>query len=222
MKAAKNLKKVRRQAWLASIGAFDSGRELAVDRFDEVIVNSSAFINSMLSKGESLEVELQAKLRARNMIKEKIAALRAKLGMRSVSNDQQLETLSNKVDSLIEVVAKLAQQNAAANTAAKTVAKPAAKTAAKPAAKTAAKPAVKTAAKPAAKTAAKPVAKSAAKPVAKSAAKPVAKSAAKPVAKSAAKPAAETAAKPVVKTAAKPAAKTATKPAAKPVEIKKD
>ncbi|MFT4937665.1 MAG: hypothetical protein ACI88A_000682 [Paraglaciecola sp.] len=198
MKAAKNLKKVRRQAWLASIGAFDKGRELAVDKFDELIVNSSSFVNNMLSKGESLEDELQAKLGARNMLEEKIAALRAKLGMSSVSRDQQLETLSNKVDSLIEVVAKLAQQRVAA------------------------KPATKSVAKPAAKSAAKPAAKSAAKPAAKSAAKPATKSAAKPAAKSAAKPAAKPTAKPAVKAVVKPAVKPVEKPAVKPAEVKKD
>jgi hypothetical protein len=202
MKAAKNLKKVRRQAWLASIGAFDKGRELAVDKFDELIVNSSSFVNNMLSKGESLEDELQAKLGARNMLEEKIAALRAKLGMSSVSRDQQLETLSNKVDSLIEVVAKLAQQRVAAKPATKSVAKPVAK--------------------PAAKSAAKPAAKSAAKPAAKSAAKPATKSAAKPAAKSAAKPAAKPTAKPAVKAVVKPAVKPVEKPAVKPAEVKKD
>ena len=141
MKATEKLNKVRRQVRLAGIGAFDSGREVAVDKFDELFVNGSALFNNILSKGESLEDELQEKLGARNMMDKQIAALRAKLGMRNVSYDQELETLTNKVDNLIDVVAKLALQQSAVKPAAKTAAKPAAKTAAKPAAKTAAKPA---------------------------------------------------------------------------------
>ena len=118
MKATEKLNEVGREVWLAGLGAIDTGREVAVDKFDELIVNSSAFFNDALLKGVSLEGELQEKLGARNMMEKQIAALKAKLGMRNVSYDQELETLSNKVDSLIDVVAKLALQQSAAKPAA--------------------------------------------------------------------------------------------------------
>jgi hypothetical protein len=215
------------KTWLAGIGAYDSGREKATDKFDQLFVDGSAFVNDLLEKGESVETQLQSKIEARKMLKDKISALKAKLSFGNDSRDQQIDMLSQRVDNLIGVVAKLAQQKAVekkatttapANTATKASATKAAKPAvAKPAV---AKPAV---AKPAvAKPAvAKPaVAKPAvAKPaVAKPAvAKPaVAKPAvAKPaVAKpAAAKPAA---AKPAV---AKPAV---AKPASQPKSDDKD
>jgi cell division septation protein DedD len=178
------------KTWLAGVGTYDSGREKAANKFDQLFVDGSAFLNDLLVKGESVETQLQAKIEAKNMLKDKISALRAKLGFGNESRDQQVDILSQRVDTLIEVVAKLAQQKAAekkiTTTATKTPAKTATKTAAKPAA---AKPAT-----------AKPVA---AKPAA---AKPAT---AKPVA---AKPAA---AKPA---AAKP--ETAKPAAAKPDTVK--
>ena len=220
MKVVKKLETVGRQTWLAGFGAYDAGREMASEKFDRVFVNSSAFINSLLTKGESLETQLQEKLKVRNMIDEKIAALRAKLGMRSESRDQQLDNLSNKVDELIDVVAKLAHQKTVAKPAAKKAATPKKAVAKKPTAKAAAKPAAKAAAKPAAKAAAKPAAKAATKPAAKAAAKPAAKAAAKPAAKAAAKPAAKAATKTEAKPVAKPTAKLATKAVAKPTGTK--
>ena len=178
MKSVQKLDSVRRQAWLAGIGAVDTGRELVADKFDKIFVDSSVFINKLCAKGGSLDTQLQAKLRSRKMMEDKIAFLREKLGMRSVNRDQQLEDLSTKVDTLIDVVAKLALQKATVKPAEKAAAKPAAKVAAKPAAKAAAKHAAKATAKPAAKATEKPAAKAAAKPAAKAAAKPEVKVAA--------------------------------------------
>jgi polyhydroxyalkanoate synthesis regulator phasin len=155
MRAVKTLESFGRQTWLASIGAFTKSKNETADKIDEFYVGGNAFVQDLLARGESIEANLQAKLRGRIMIDQKIAALKAKLGMKSADRDQQIEKLSSKVDDLIEVVAKLAEQKAAATSAAKTAseAKPAAKTTRKPAAaKPATKPATKAAAKPAAKT----------------------------------------------------------------------
>ena len=67
----------------------------------------------MLEKGESFETQVQAKIEARKMLQGKISALRARFGFGNESRDQQIDMLSQRVDSLIEVVAKLAQQKAA-------------------------------------------------------------------------------------------------------------
>jgi hypothetical protein len=192
------------KSWLAGLGAYDIGRENASIKFDQLFVDGSAFVNDLLEKGESIEMHIQAKLEARNMFKDKISALsalKAKFGFGNESRDQQIDTLSQRVDSLIEVVAKLSQHNTSESTAESTAQKKAtttAKTIKKAPAKTAvtSKTATKAAAKPAV---AKPAA---AKPAA---AKPTAANPA------AAKPAA---AKPA---AAKPAA---AKPAAISVAVK--
>jgi len=139
LNTAKKTVTLAHKTWLAGIGAYDGGREKAANKFDQLFVDGSAFVNDLLEKGESLETQIQTKLEARKMFKDKISALRAKLGFGNESRDQQVDTLSQRVDSLIEVVAKLAQQKAAekkASTTASTTKKAPAKT------KAPAKPAV--------------------------------------------------------------------------------
>lgn len=129
MKAFKKAEKVGRQSWLAGVGLIDTGRTVAADKLDKLYVESNAFVADLLEKGESINTELKRKVEANVMIDDKIAALKAKLGMQSESRDIQLERLSNKVDDLIDVVAKLAQKKAAEKEAAAkaATAKPAAK-----------------------------------------------------------------------------------------------
>jgi hypothetical protein len=102
------------KTFLASVGVYDSGREIAANKFDQLFVDGSILANDLLKKGESLEAQLQAKIEAKRMLQDKISALKARLGFGSESRDQQIDMLSQRVDSLIEVVAKLAQQKAAA------------------------------------------------------------------------------------------------------------
>lgn len=185
------------KSWLVGVGAYDSGREKAADKIDQLFVDSTQFVNELLEKGESIESQIQEKLEASNMLKSKIAALKSKFGFGNENRDQQIDMLTQRVDSLIEVVAKLAQQKAAEKKATTTKKAPT---------KKAVKPATKaTATKTAAKAAtSKAPAKTAAKATSKKA--PV-----KPASKT-------TATKATAKTAAKPAVKeTATKTSANPV-----
>ena len=102
------------KTWLAGLGAYDSGREKAATTLDQLFVDGSALVNDLLEKGESIEKQIQVKLEARNMFQGKISALsalKAKLGFGNESRDQQIDTLAQRVDSLIEVVAKLSQKN---------------------------------------------------------------------------------------------------------------
>ena len=185
MNTAKKTVALAHKTWLAGVGAYDSGREKAANKFDQLFVDGSAFVNDLLEKGELIETQIQAKLEASKMLRDKMSALRAKLGFGIESRDQQIDMLAQRVDSLIEVVAKLAQQktvekkattkvSATKKTSAKTAAKSVAKaTATKTPAKTAAKPVAKaTVTKTPVKTAAKPVAKATA---IKAPAKPVSK-----------------------------------------------
>jgi hypothetical protein len=126
---------------LAGVGAYDSGREKAANKFDQLFIDGSAYVNALLEKGESLETQIQAKLKVRSMLQSKISALsafKAKLGFGNESRDQKIDMLSQRVDSLIDVVAKLAQQDASVKKTTTTTAKPIKKAIAKP---SAAKPA---------------------------------------------------------------------------------
>jgi hypothetical protein len=187
LNTAKKTISMAHKTWLVGVGTYESGREKAADKVDQLYVDGSQFVNELLEKGASIETQIHKKLEARKMLKDKISGLKAKLGFGNENRDQQIDMLSQRVDSLIEVVAKLAQQKAAENkeveqktsTTKKAPAKKAAK--AKPAATTT----VKTAAKPAAKVSKAP-AKAPAKPAAK-------KTAAKaPATKAVAKKASET------------------------------
>lgn len=206
MNSAKKTIDMAHQTWLAGIGVFDSGREKAANKFDQIFVDGSAFVSDLLEKGELVESQLQAKVEARKMLKDKILALKEKFGFGNEKQEQQIEQLSQRVDNLIEVVAKLAQQQAAEKKAPATSAvKPTAKAATKPAAKATAKKATdKVAAKPVTKvTVKKAPVKSASKPAAKASTavkNPTTKAAAKPATKvTATKVPANTDAKPVAK-----------------------
>ncbi|WP_299074011.1 hypothetical protein [uncultured Paraglaciecola sp.] len=167
MSTAKKTLSFAHKTLLAGVGVYDSGRDKAANKFDQIFVDGSAFVNGLLEKGESLETQIQAKLEARIMLQNKISALRAKLGFGNDSRDQQIDALTQRVDSLIEVVAKLAQQQLAesnASTPKKAPVKAVKKTTAKASATKSAEPKVKATA---AKTASKKPAKSAAKPAAK-------------------------------------------------------
>lgn len=113
MSTAKKTIVLAHKMLLASVGAYDSGREIAANKFDQMFVDGSELVNDLLEKGESLEVQIQAKLEIQNMLRGKISALKARLGFGDESRNQQIDMLSQRVDNLIEVVAKLAQQKAA-------------------------------------------------------------------------------------------------------------
>lgn len=185
MKAVKTVEQAGRKSWLASVGAYSESLEKSTDKLDKLYVDSNAFIQDLILRGEGVETELKAKfsidIKGKAMLEDKIAMLKAKLGMQSDSRDIQLEKLSNKVDNLIDVVAKLAQQKAAEKTAAKPAAKaPAKTTATKATAKTAAATKASAAkAKPAAKKPAATKATAAKAPAKPRTRKPAAK---KPVA----------------------------------------
>lgn len=152
MKAAKSIEQASRKTWLASVGACGESMDKSTDVLDKLYVDGNAFVHDLITRGESVEAQLKDKLnitlKGKVMLEDKIAMLKAKLGLHSESREIQLEKLSTKVDNLIEVVAKLAQQKAAE----KSTAKPATKsTTEKSPAKSAAKTASTTAAKPAAK-----------------------------------------------------------------------
>jgi hypothetical protein len=113
LNTAKKIIALAHKTLLASVGAYGCGREIVANKFDQLFVDGSVLANELLRKGASLEAQLQAKIEAKKMLQDKILALKARLGFGSESRDQQLDILSQRVDSLIEVVAKLAQQNAA-------------------------------------------------------------------------------------------------------------
>jgi hypothetical protein len=69
LNTAKKTVNLAHKALLAGVGAYDSGREKAASKFDQLFTDGSAYVNVLLEKGESLETQIQAKLKVRSMLK---------------------------------------------------------------------------------------------------------------------------------------------------------
>jgi hypothetical protein len=110
LKKTQSLEKIAHNGVLASVGAVDSGKDKVVQKLDQLFEESTSIFNNLLIKGESVEAQLQAKLKVGKMMDGKIAAVLAKFGFGQAKRDAQLERLSDRVDNLIDVVAKLVQQ----------------------------------------------------------------------------------------------------------------
>lgn len=127
----KQLEETGRKTLLAGAGAVQTGKEKAVDKADDFYVTANAFVNGLIERGALVEAELKQKWQEKAAIDEKIAGLKGKLGMLPQTNSQKLAELSEKVDVLLEQVAKLTlQQSEEAQTAPKTPRKAPTKTAA--------------------------------------------------------------------------------------------
>lgn len=154
MKNLKDIEKAGRQAWLATLGTYAKGWEIISDKVPLTFDDASKFVNDLIDEGEKIETDLKEKVKSNNVLDEKIAALKVKLGV-DTSADDKLAELNQKVDALTDEIEKLVDARLAkiqAEQAKAAEAKPATKT---PAKKPAKKPAVKaeprTAAEPATK-----------------------------------------------------------------------
>jgi len=134
MSTLKNVEKLGRQAWLASLGAYGSGWKYAVEKFDQTYTKTNTLVTELISEGEKIEVELQEKMKAKEVLEGKIVALKSKLGLNEESEAERLAELTTKVDALTNAVTKLVESRLTEK--AEKVTKPAAK---KAATKTAAK-----------------------------------------------------------------------------------
>lgn len=156
----KDLEKTGRKAWLATVGTYAKGWEIISGKLNSTFEDTNQLVNDLIENGEKVEADLKAKIKSNTVLDEKIAELKIKLGVET-STDDKLAELNNKVDALVEAVAKVVEARATQQIEAK----PAEKATAKPAAKKAtAKPS--TATKSTAKKAADTEAKTAEKPTA--------------------------------------------------------
>lgn len=113
MKNVHSLETVTHNSLLASVGVCDSACTNVVHKLDCLLEESTAVINNLVIKGESVEAQLQKKLKVRNVMDGKIAKLFTVFGIGKSNRDEQLDRLAERVDNLIEVVAKLVQQKTA-------------------------------------------------------------------------------------------------------------
>ena len=97
-----------RKIWLAGLGAYGKSFDEAQGRFEKLSGEATKVFDDLVAKGETLEVEAKDKFKEKTNVEERVAEVRKKLGLDKQSNDQKIEELSNKIDQLTDIVAKLA------------------------------------------------------------------------------------------------------------------
>lgn len=134
MNTFKSIENLGRQAWLAGLGAYGTGWKYAVEKFDEtylkgnnLVSKGSELMGEFISEGEKLEKELQGKLKAKELLDNKIIALKNKLGLNELSDVERVEELTAKVDVLTATVTKLVESKPVKKPAVKATRKVAAK-----------------------------------------------------------------------------------------------
>ncbi len=135
----KDIEKVGRQAWLATIGTYAKGWDIISGKASSTFDDANKFVNDMIENGEKIETDLKEKVKSNILLDEKIAALKVKLGV-DTSVDEKIAELNKKVDLLTDEIDKLVDARLAALKAAQPAQAPVKKVAAKKApAKTATK-----------------------------------------------------------------------------------
>ena len=107
----KDIEKVGRKAWLATIGTYAKGWDIISGKVNATFEDTNQLVNELIENGEKVEADLKAKVKANTQLDEKIAALKVKLGVEA-SADEKLADLSKKVDALVDAVEKLATAKA--------------------------------------------------------------------------------------------------------------
>ncbi|MFT5839692.1 MAG: polyhydroxyalkanoate synthesis regulator phasin [Flavobacteriales bacterium] len=107
-----------RKVFLAGLGAYGKSFEETKSRFESLSTESNKMFSDLVAKGETLETQgkskfsdVQTKISAKADINTRVEALRSKLGLNKTSDDQKIEALNTKIDSLTAAIAKLTSKS---------------------------------------------------------------------------------------------------------------
>ena len=109
----KDIEKVGRQAWLATIGTYAKGWDIISGKASSTFDDANKFVNDMIENGEKIETDLKEKVKSNILLDEKISALKVKLGV-DTSVDEKIAELNKKVDLLADEINKLVDARLAA------------------------------------------------------------------------------------------------------------
>ena len=112
MTKLKELEKVGRQAWLATIGTYAKGWEILSGKVDETFEETNQLIEELVENGEKIESTLKNKLTNNTLFDNKILQLKINLGVETSYEDKLVE-LSRQVDILTVEIEKLITVKAA-------------------------------------------------------------------------------------------------------------
>ncbi|GAA6185082.1 MULTISPECIES: phasin family protein [Alteromonadaceae] len=97
-----------RKIWLAGLGAYGKSFDEAQGQYEKLTSEAGKVFEELVEKGEVLETEAKAKIKAKTNVEERVTEVRKKLGLDSSSSEDKVEELSAKIDALTDAVAKLA------------------------------------------------------------------------------------------------------------------
>jgi polyhydroxyalkanoate synthesis regulator phasin len=97
-----------RKIWLAGLGAYGKSFDEAQGQYEKISVEASKMFDELVVKGSKIETEAKDKFQVKDKVESRVAEVRKKLGLDSVSADDKVEALSAKIDALTDAVAKLA------------------------------------------------------------------------------------------------------------------
>lgn len=118
MKSIKKIQNPGRRTWLAGLGTYEKGRELAVDKFDNLVEQTQSGLNDLISRGAKIEAQLQANLKDKlalpGWLSERIDAIKARLRPGPDALMDAADKLEKALNDLDAVVTALQQKKAAA------------------------------------------------------------------------------------------------------------
>lgn len=97
-----------RKIWLAGLGAYGKSFDEAQGQYEKLTTEAGKVFEELVEKGEVLETEAKAKIKAKTNVEERVSEVRKKLGLDASSSEDKVEELSAKIDALTDAVAKLA------------------------------------------------------------------------------------------------------------------
>lgn len=109
----KDIEKVGRQTWLATIGTYAKGWDVISSKVSTTFDDANKFVNDMIENGEKVEADFKEKVKSSLLLDQRISALKTKLGVDSRAQDK-LEELNKKVSLLTDEIDKLVDARLAA------------------------------------------------------------------------------------------------------------
>ncbi len=127
MNTLKTIENLGRQAWLAGLGAYGTGWDFAIEKFDSSFEKGNKLINELISTGEKVEDKLQSKfdnkIPTMDFFENRLTEVKNKLGLNKVPQMDRVEELTAKVDNLTAAVNQLVANKKVKKTPAKASAK---------------------------------------------------------------------------------------------------
>ncbi|ALS97897.1 hypothetical protein [Lacimicrobium alkaliphilum] len=100
VKTIKKVEKSGRNTWLAGLGGYDTSRDVAAEKIDQLVEGTGSTIDSLVSRGQLVEADLKKRLQLPQWLNQRLATIRASLN----PGQQQLQTATHKLDQALNTL----------------------------------------------------------------------------------------------------------------------